>query len=54
VLYNDHRTPVVRNGETWTAVVGIPLDTPPGPQAARLVGAEGKEVRALPFTVAPK
>jgi len=54
VMYNDHRAPVVRNGETWTAVVGIPLDTPPGPQAARLVGAEGKEVRALPFTVVPK
>jgi murein DD-endopeptidase MepM/ murein hydrolase activator NlpD len=54
VMYNEHRAPVVRNGETWTAVIGIPLDTPPGPQAAHLVGLDGKEVRTLPFTVTPK
>lgn len=54
VMYNDHRAPVVPNGTTWTAVVGIPLNTPPGPQAAHLVGTGGKELRALPFTVAPK
>jgi murein DD-endopeptidase MepM/ murein hydrolase activator NlpD len=54
VLYNEHRAPVVRNRETWTAVIGIPLDTAPGPQAAHHVGADGQEVRALPFTVTPK
>ena len=54
VMYNDHRAPVVPNGAAWTAVVGIPLDTRPGPQSAHLVGAGGKEIRALPFTVVPK
>ena len=54
VYFNDHRTPVVRTGDTWTAIVGIPLATAPGPQAARLVGPDGRTLRSLEFDVAPK
>ena len=54
VMFNGYRSPVVHAGDQWTAVVGIPLDTVPGPQSARVVDAAGKTVRTLPFTVAPK
>jgi murein DD-endopeptidase MepM/ murein hydrolase activator NlpD len=54
VFFNGHRTPVVRAGETWTAVVGIPLDTAPGPQCAHLVGSDSKGTRDLAFFVTPK
>ena len=54
VIYNGYRSPVVRTGDTWTAVVGIPLDTAPGPTSARLLGADGKDQRKLDFTVSPK
>ncbi len=54
VMYNGYRAPVVRISETWTAVIGIPLDTPPGTRSARLLDAAGREVRTLPFDVAPK
>ena len=54
VFYNGHRTPVVRSGATWTAVVGIPLDTVPGPQDAHWVGPDGQARRDLAFVVAPK
>jgi murein DD-endopeptidase MepM/ murein hydrolase activator NlpD len=54
VMYNGYRAPVVRTGDTWTAVVGIPLDTAPGPTSALLLDADGKDLRKLDFTVNPK
>ena len=61
VIFNEHRAPVLRAGPDWVAVIGIPLDTTPGPQAARLVPAGGAGPaqavagaapgRALEFTV---
>ena len=54
VTYNGYRAPVIRVGAGWTAVIGIPLDTPPGTRSARLLDAAGREVRTLPFDVAPK
>ncbi len=41
VFFNEHRSPVLRSGPDWVAVIGIPLDTKPGPQAAQLVPAGG-------------
>ncbi len=41
VFFNEHRAPVLREGTDWVAVIGIPLDTKPGPQSARLVPAGG-------------
>ena len=54
VFFNGHRTPVVRSGEIWTAVVGIPLDIVPGPQAARFVRPDRQGTRDLAFEVTPK
>ena len=39
VFFNEHRAPLLRNGAEWVAVIGIPLDTGPGLQSARLVTA---------------
>jgi murein DD-endopeptidase MepM/ murein hydrolase activator NlpD len=53
VTFNGHRAPVLRTDTGWVAVVGIPLDTTPGPVAVQL--ATGTDAtRALEFTVAPK
>jgi murein DD-endopeptidase MepM/ murein hydrolase activator NlpD len=41
VFFNEHRAPVLRAGSDWVAVIGIPLDTKPGPQSARLLSSEG-------------
>jgi murein DD-endopeptidase MepM/ murein hydrolase activator NlpD len=41
VFFNEHRAPVLRAGTDWVAVIGIPLDTKPGLQSARLVPAGG-------------
>jgi murein DD-endopeptidase MepM/ murein hydrolase activator NlpD len=54
VMFNGYRAPVVRTGTTWTAVIGIPLATTPGPQRAQLIGSNGKEQRSLPFVVGAK
>jgi len=53
VVFNGHGAPVLRADRGWVAVVGIPLDTPPGPQVAELRPAMG-EARALDFTVLDK
>lgn len=54
VMFNDHRAPVLRRPEGWVALVGIPLDTAPGPHTALLTpGGEAPE-RRIAFTVAPK
>jgi murein DD-endopeptidase MepM/ murein hydrolase activator NlpD len=34
VVFNDHRSPVLRTPDGWVALVGIPLDAVPGVQAA--------------------
>ncbi len=53
VVFNGHGAPVLRTDEGWVAVVGIPLDTRPGPQSAEFRPAKG-EARALDFTVVDK
>jgi murein DD-endopeptidase MepM/ murein hydrolase activator NlpD len=55
VRFGAYRAPVVHDGVSWKAVIGIPLATTPGPQVARLVGAApaGKDV-TLSFEVLPK
>ncbi len=64
VFFNEHRAPVLRSGPDWVAVIGIPLDTQPGPQAARLLPRAGAAAapdstgaaqgRPLEFTVADR
>jgi len=53
VVFNGHGAPVLWNGTSWIAVVGIPLDTAPGVQAATLQPPAGDE-RRLEFTVTDK
>ena len=54
VIFNEHRAPVLRRPEGWVALVGIPLDTKPGPNAALLRPANDAPERQLAFTVTPK
>jgi murein DD-endopeptidase MepM/ murein hydrolase activator NlpD len=55
VWFGKYRAPVVPDGDTWKAIVGIPLATTPGPQNARLVTpARDDADRTLKFDVAPK
>ena len=53
VAFNGHGAPVLRTDSGWVAVVGIPLDTKPGTQAAQLQRTQG-EPRDLEFTVVAK
>lgn len=53
VVFNGHGAPVLRNGDSWVAVVGIPLDTRPGTHAATVQPGRG-EARRLEFTVTDK
>ena len=53
VVFNGYGAPVLQAGSGWVAVVGIPLDTAPGPQSAQLQPTEGK-ARALEFEVTDK
>jgi murein DD-endopeptidase MepM/ murein hydrolase activator NlpD len=53
VEFNGHEAPVLSDGSTWVAVVGIPLDTPPGVQAATFRPRDG-DARRIEFTVADK
>jgi murein DD-endopeptidase MepM/ murein hydrolase activator NlpD len=53
VVFNGHGAPVLKNGASWVAVVGIPLDTAPGKHAATLQPSRG-ETRKLEFTVTDK
>jgi murein DD-endopeptidase MepM/ murein hydrolase activator NlpD len=64
VFFNEHRAPVLHAGQGWVAVIGIPLDTRPGPQSARVLpdgesspskeSAGAKAGRLLAFTVADR
>ena len=53
VVFNGYGAPVLRTDSGWIAIVGIPLDTKPGPQAAMLRPAAGQASK-LAFTVADK
>jgi murein DD-endopeptidase MepM/ murein hydrolase activator NlpD len=53
VTFNGYGAPVLQSPAGWVAVVGIPLDTSPGRQAALLLPADGK-TRELDFEVADK
>jgi len=53
VVFNGHGAPVLKNGASWVAIVGIPLDTKPGKHAAMLESSQG-DARKLEFTVADK
>ncbi len=54
VFFNEHRAPVLEGPHGWVALVGIPLDTKPGAQAAEFLQAGESKRRPLEFTVAPK
>ncbi len=54
VTYGKHRAPVVATPDGWVAIVGIPLDTPPGVQQATLVPGGDAPPRRLEFSVAKK
>ena len=53
VVFNGHGAPVLRDGATWVAVVGIPLDTAPGKHAATLQPGRGNPSK-VEFTVTDK
>lgn len=50
--FRDTPQAVVREGKSWYALIGIPLDTAPGPQEAQVT--VGRQVRPIGFTVTPK
>jgi murein DD-endopeptidase MepM/ murein hydrolase activator NlpD len=55
VYFGLYRAPVVHDGASWKAIVGIPLATAPGPQTAMLVTPTPDDTdRPLAFDVAPK
>lgn len=54
VIFGGHRTPVIHSGPRWIAVIGIPLDTAPGPQQARLKAPDSRDDRVLGFVVEPR
>ena len=58
VYFNGHRAPVLLATQGWVAVIGIPLDTKPGPQSATFVaaGAQGQAAtgRTISFDVGDK
>jgi len=42
VMYGDYQTAVVRRGDEWVAIVGIPLATKPGTQKLQVFTGTGK------------
>lgn len=52
VSFNGVRVLVVREGNQWQMVVGIPLDTPPGEHSVRV--QQGSRTQTLPFQVRGK
>lgn len=50
--FAGHRIAVVRQQNTWLAIVGIPLSTPPGQQTLQVTSKKG--LRKMPFKVAGK
>jgi hypothetical protein len=53
VQFGGHFSPVIATADGWVAVVGIPLDTKPGPQQAKLQPPQSA-ARELAFTVTDK
>jgi murein DD-endopeptidase MepM/ murein hydrolase activator NlpD len=54
VTFNGYRAPVLHTDTGWVAIIGIPLDTTPGPITAELASGSGDAPRTLEFTVTPK
>ena len=54
VMFGDHRAAVLRTQAGWVALIGIPLDTKPGPQAAQWRPAGESAPRRLEFGVGDK
>jgi murein DD-endopeptidase MepM/ murein hydrolase activator NlpD len=54
VFFGGHRAPVLSGPSGWVALIGIPLDTKPGPQSGKFVPAGEPESRPLDFTVKGK
>jgi len=56
VYFGTHRAPVVHTAAGWLAIVGIPLDTPPGKQLARWqrTAPDAAEQHDLAFEVVDK
>ena len=54
VVFNDHRAPVLRSDGGWVALVGIPLDTAPGPIAVTVAQEPGARAQRLEFVVEPR
>jgi murein DD-endopeptidase MepM/ murein hydrolase activator NlpD len=54
VIFNAHRAPVLPGPDGWVAIIGIPLDTPTGAQAAEFLPAGETERRTLDFSVTAK
>ncbi len=52
VMFNGHRAPVLRDGDRWVALVGLPLATKVGKQAAEAYLGGSKQV--LDFEVKSK
>ncbi len=52
VLFGGYQTAVVRDGDEWIAVVGIPLATKPGSHAVQVF--DGKSKREIAFEVRDK
>jgi murein DD-endopeptidase MepM/ murein hydrolase activator NlpD len=52
VTYRDYRVMVLRQGDKWRALVGIPLSVEPGRQVVRIGDADPPKYQA--FTVKPK
>jgi murein DD-endopeptidase MepM/ murein hydrolase activator NlpD len=51
--FDGHRVMVARHDGRWEAVIGLPLDLAPGPQAVTVSDGPGKQ-REFPFTVHAK
>jgi hypothetical protein len=51
-LIDARRAAVIRSGERWLAIVGLPLSTKPGPHKLKV--ATGKETVDVPFQVTDK
>lgn len=51
-LVDVRRTAVIRSGERWLAIVGIPLSTKPGPHSLKVT--TGKQTVDVPFQVTDK
>jgi murein DD-endopeptidase MepM/ murein hydrolase activator NlpD len=53
VRYGDHRVMVLRDGDKWRALVGIPLSVEPGRQVVR-IGGDADQPKYQAFAVEPK